>query len=320
MTVGNGGKETATDPRPGAGRWADDVIMELAGRQHGVVSRSQLLHAGVKSRSVSRLVRRRLLRSIHRGVYQVGPVVAPRMWEMAAVLACGGEAVVSHESAARLVSMPVGPRIVVAGAVDPVDVLVLGHDRGRRPGIRARRLAGLPADERTEIEGIPATTPARTILDLASVVAARRLEQLLAFALREGLARPEELVALLARHPRQAGTRVLRWLLRRDGPLALTRSEAEELFLAIIRSAGLPWPEANVRVLGFEVDFHWPGKRLIVEIDSLAHHGDTRAFERDRRRDAILVAAGYRVIRVTWKQLVRERDQTLARVAAALAV
>ena len=99
----------------------------------------------------------------------------------------------------------------------------------------------------------------------------------------------------------------------------MTRSEAERALLALIRRAGLPRPETNVRVLGHEVDALWRTRRLVVEVDGFGVHGTRAAFERDRRRDAALVAAGHRVIRVTWRQLAQEPELLVARLAAALA-
>ena len=112
---------------------------------------------------------------------------------------------------------------------------------------------------------------------------------------------------------------MLRRILEDDGPKAFTRSRAEELLLALIRRARLPVPELNARLLQYEVDFLWRGARLVAEVDGVAYHGSERAFVEDCRRDAELMAAGYRVLRVTRPDLTREPEATLVRLAQALA-
>lgn len=290
----------------------DDIIAPLAARQHGLVTRQQLLAAGISPDTIRSRVRARRLVSVHRGVYRVGPVVAPGSREIAAVLACGEGAVVSHHSAAALWERTPQPD----GA--PVDVSVPGANRGRRPGLRMHRVRSLPPDEVTTLDAIPITTPARTILDLAAVAPTRRVEQALARALRDALATPADVLGLIARHPRRPGAPLLRALLERDVGPAFTRSEAEERFLALVRKAGLPEPELNVIVGGHEVDFLWRRERLVVEVDGFEFHSSRDRFERDRRRDADLFGLGLRVVRVTWRQITKEPEATLVRVTRAL--
>jgi very-short-patch-repair endonuclease len=185
-----------------------------------------------------------------------------------------------------------------------------------RRGIRLHRVAQIPSDEIETKHGLPITSPARTILDLASCNDAD-LENILARAERLGLVTPDTLDATLARHPHARGTRLLRALL--SAGAALTRSEAERLFLALVRKAALQHPEVNANVEGIEVDFVWRNRRLVVEIDGFAYHSDRESFENDRRRDAILAAAGYRVIRFTWRQLTASPEVVLIRLSEALA-
>ncbi|HEX7117454.1 MAG TPA: DUF559 domain-containing protein [Longimicrobiales bacterium] len=289
------------------------VLGELAERQHGVVTRAQLLRAGVAARVVDHRVATGRLRPIHRGVYRAGPLVAPRALEMAAVLACGDGAVVSHRSASRLWEL-----LPATGVREPVDVTVRYRER-RRPGIRVHRVRALPPDEVTRFEGVPITTPARTLLDLAGVAGVRELERAAARAERRGLVDRAQARALLARYPRRQGTGALAALLDGGTPLALTRSEAEERFLGLVRKGQLRLPEANVVVDGYEVDFLWRTERLIVEVDGFAYHASPQAFERDRRRDAVLGARGFHVLRVTWKQMDREPEAVLVRLAQMLA-
>jgi very-short-patch-repair endonuclease len=134
---------------------------------------------------------------------------------------------------------------------------------------------------------------------------------------RQGLASEAEIRRAMARAGRRHGGAVLASLL--DGAtVAYTRSAAERRMLSLIRKAGLPEPETNARVGGFEVDFLWRSRRLVVEVDGYRFHSDRAAFENDRRRDAALVALGYRVVRVTWRHLCNEPIATVARLAAVL--
>jgi very-short-patch-repair endonuclease len=220
--------------------------------------------------------------------------------------------VVSHRSAAGLW------RLLPAAKGD-VEVTVAGRDCRSRPGIRVHRVSALDPRDIRKLGGTPITSPARTILDLAAVVRPRELEQTLAEAYARRLARRSELVSLLARRLSRPGTRALRALLD-DGTPALTRSQAEERLLALIRAAELPAPETNIRIRRHEVDFLWREQRLVVEVDGFAFHSSRSAFERDRRRDAELGTLGFRVMRVTWRQIVNGPEALIARLAKALAV
>jgi very-short-patch-repair endonuclease len=301
------GDSTVTPPR------TDHEIAALAARQHGLVTRAQLLGAGIAVHAVDRRVKDGRLQPLHRGVYRVGPVVARHAREMGAVLACGPGAVLSHRSAAALWEMLPRP-----SRSTPIEVILPRGDRGRRPGIRAHRFSGLPPGDSTTIAGIPITTPARTLLDLASVAGTRELERAVAQVERRELARPGELLSLVNRHRRRPGTPALLALLAPDARPAWTRSEAEERLLALIGKGQLPRPEANVRVEGYEVDFLWREARVVVEVDGFAFHSSEKRFENDRRRDAQLAAAGLRVMRVTWRQMEVEPEAVLVRLARTL--
>jgi very-short-patch-repair endonuclease len=199
-----------------------------------------------------------------------------------------------------------------------LDITVPGRDCRSRPGIRIHQVTALDRRDMRKLSGIPITTPARTLLDLAAFVTSRELEQALAEAQARRLVRRNDLTSLLARVGPRPGVPALRSLIETEGAPALTRSEAEERFLALIRAAELPAPEVNVRVGPHEVDFLWREQRLIVEIDGFAFHSSRASFERDRVRDARLTAEGFRVIRVTWRQLVDRPEALVARIAAAL--
>ncbi len=292
----------------------DDLIMSLAVEQHGLVTRQQLLRAGLKPHTVRARVRDKRFRPVQRGVYLVGPPVAPHVNEMAAVLACGPGAVLSHRSAAVLWEL-----IPPLGATAPIHIMVLAHDRGQRPGIKVHRTNRLDPSETTTKNRIPITTPARTVLDLAIELRSHELKRVLALVEREGLTTLAEISSLIARSPRRPGIGLLRGLVQGEASPSLTRSEAEERFLSLVRKAQLPRPEVNMGVAGYEVDFFWRAQRLVVEVDGFAFHSSRREFNRDRRRDSALSMKGLRVLRITWNQIVKEPEAVVALVAHNLA-
>jgi very-short-patch-repair endonuclease len=166
----------------------------------------------------------------------------------------------------------------------------------------------LPSDEIETMGGIPVTSVSRTILDLAGLVDRRRIERVMNEAEVQGLKGRLSLPQLLERYPRRRGSAVLRTLLR-EGTVAagVTRSRLERRFVSLVETHGLPRPRLNatIAIRGHfpMVDCLWERERLIVELDGRGSHGTARAFEADRERDRILLAAGWRVVRVTWRQL-----------------
>ncbi len=282
-------------------------IAAIAARQHAVVTTGQLVEAGLSASAIDRRLRSGRLTALHRGVYLAVPLQLPRTREMAAVLASGAGALLSHLSAVTLWGIPTG----TGATKQAVDVSVWRHNR-HRPSIRVHRLRQpLPGDEHALLDGIPITSPARTLLDVATVMSPRDLEAAVARAERAGLVTPEALAKLLARHRGHRGARALRTVLEAAGGPALTRSAAEERFLALVREAGLATPRVNSSVGRYEIDFLWPSAALAVEVDGYQYHSSRRSFERDRRRDAELLAAGIVVLRLSWRQIT---DQPLATV------
>lgn len=282
----------------------DRGVARLAARQHGVVTRGQLLDAGLGRHAIAHRLERGRLHAVHRGVYAVGHrAVSARGLRLAAVLAYGRGAALSHRSAAEVWGL-LDER---AGA--PVHVSSPAQRRPLR-GVIVHRATALEAVRR---DGILVTPPARTIVDLAATAASGDLER----AVEE--ARVRRLVSaddLLCRARGRRGAAALRALLA-DEP-SLTRSEAERRLLRLVAAAGLPRPQTNVRVAGCEVDALWPEARLVVEVDGFAFHASRAAFERDRDRDARLQARGFRVMRVTWRQLTARPEVLTARLGAAL--
>jgi very-short-patch-repair endonuclease len=291
------------------------AVERLARRQHGVITRAQLVSLGLEPRAIDRRVRAGKLRRLHRGVYLLGVVVPPLARELAAVLACGPGAFLSHRSAAGLWQLLPHP-----APSHSLSVTVSARDPGTKPGIVIHRVRMLPADETTTRHRIPVTTPARTLLDLATDASTRDLEQAVAEAHAKNRARRNRLLSLVDRHPRHRGAARLRALLHADHHPALTRSKAERRLLELIRAARLPHPDVNARVGDYVVDLLWRGARVVVEVDGLAYHSSARAFERDHRREVDLAAEGFQVIRVSRHQIVNEAEASLVRIAQALAL
>jgi very-short-patch-repair endonuclease len=252
------------------------------------------------------------LHRLHRGVYLVGhPVPPPFALETAALLCCGDRAVLSHGSAAALWGF--GAR----GSM--IDVTISGRERRNLAGVRVHCVRVLSMTEVRRRQALPLTSPARTLLDLAEERSLDELEQAVAEARRSSLVRDGELEAQVKRSPGRHGVKPLRALLKREGGPAFIRSEAERRLLALIRRARLPPPRCNALVAGHEVDFLWPTRKLVVEFDSWEFHRGRDAFEKDRRRDADLLLAGYHVLRITWRRLVEEPEAVIAQIATALA-
>jgi very-short-patch-repair endonuclease len=290
------------------------LLRELGTAQQGVVARAQLLARGLSVHAIDRLVRVRRLVVRHPGVYQIGPLPLPRAAEHVAILAGGGEARVSHGTAARHHGM-----LDAARHMNEVEVTMPRHRRRRLEGVRIHRAQDLRDDEVMQLHGIPVTTPARTLLDVAEVMTAREVEQAYAAALRMQHVTPDAMREMVNRHPAHRGAPLWRRILAQHDAPAFTRSRAEEKLLALTRSARLPRPELNVKILGHEVDFLWRNARVVAEVDGYAFHASPRSFVTDRRRDAELAAAGYRVLRFTWADLDKDRFATIVRLAQALA-
>jgi very-short-patch-repair endonuclease len=277
-------------------------ITALAERQHGVIAVAQLYSLGLSETQVGTRVAKGWLHRIHRGVYALGRARLTREgWWMAAVLACGEGAVLSHQSAGELwkIRRSRGP--------GPVEVTIPRARGARpRPGLIVHRIPTLLSSETTIQAGIPVTTPGRTLLDLAARLPRRQLERAIDEAERLGLCTEDDLDDVAEAHSGRAGAGALRTLLEehRAGSTA-TRNDFEERFLALSRRYRLPQPEVNVPLLDYVVDFLWPEARLVVEVDGRATHGTRRAFQEDRERDGRLTVVGYRVVRFTWWDITR---------------
>ncbi len=279
------------------------ALARLADRQHGVVGRRQLQELGIGEGTTRRWLRSGRLHPLHREAFAVGhPRVDQSGRWLAAVLACGEGALLSHGSAAALwgLARQRGSATDVTGR----------SGRQFRPGrdrIRLHR-ARLHDGVGTERAGIPVTTVARTLFDFAEVVDFRQLRRAWEEADRLHLLRLPAVERVCEQGYGRHALRPIRRLLAEARAPSYTRSPLENRFAEFFREhlADLPAPLTNVSILDHEVDAYWPPQRLVVEMDSWEFHGHRDAFESDRARDAAMQAAGYRVIRLTHRQLETE--------------
>jgi len=262
--------------------------------------------AGAAAHVIQHRIRIGRLHAVHQGVYAVGHRVLTQegRW-MAATLAAGPGAVISHRTAAALYGIR---------QFEGLEVTVKAY-KGR-PGMTVHT-SSLPQDEITVVDRIPVTTVSRTLLDLAAVLRPYQLEQAMNEVEIQGLTDVLSLDDLLIRYPRRKGIRAIKAILE-TGP-AITRSELEARFRVFVRRFGLPAPLVNVLVLDYECDFVWRRHHLIVELDGHRFHSTKAAFERDRARDRALQVAGWYVIRVTWRQLHEEPEALAADLRRMLA-
>jgi hypothetical protein len=255
------------------------------------------------------MVRAGWLHPVHRGVFAVGRRSLPRKgrW-MAAVLACQPDALLSHRSAAALHGL--------LRTTPSVIEVTVPTKRGRDiRGVRTRFARRLEPQDRTIVHGIPCTSVALTLLNIAAVTSRRQTERVCDEAEVQRLVDLQDLQQLLERARGRRGAATLRAVLTDHAVgTTLTRSALEELTLALCRHAGLPAPAVNADAAGasgrwYTVDFLWPRQRVVLETDGHAYHRTRSAIERDRRKEADLVTAGLRVLRSTWRQVERQPDQ-----------
>jgi Transcriptional regulator, AbiEi antitoxin len=258
----------------------DRRIARIARSAHGVVTRTQLLSAGISGRQVELRLHKGALILVHRGVYRVGhraPSLEARY--MAAVRACGNRAMLSGKAAARLLELFTGT---------PPDPEVTAPGARRVPGVRTRRSRGLDPRDLTTWRGIPVTTPARTMVDLAARIPLDPLARAFHEAGIKHGTTPDDVEAALGRRPNTPGAAALRGVIHGDVPVTL--SVLESRFLRLLREAGLPLPVTNRHAGEKRVDCRWVGLRLTVELDSYRYHRSRYAWEQDRLRECDLRA------------------------------
>jgi very-short-patch-repair endonuclease len=272
-------------------------IARIAGRQFGHVTRRQLLELDLPSQTIVRWLGNGRLTRVHTGVYAVGHAQhSPQALAMAAVLACGDDAVLSHDSAAALWGIrtwPAQPEVTAP------------HDR-RRPGIRGHRTATLTGKDIRRRSNIRVTSPSRTILDIAPRLTDPQLTRAVNELRLQQQLGATELQRLLA-----ASKRVRALVDPEQNP---TRSRKEDTFVTFCRRHGLPTPKTNVKLFGYERDAVFPAEKVIVEIDPWGTHNSYQSFEADRERDASAAEHGHLTIRVTEARLHNDPDREAARL------
>jgi REase_MTES_1575/AbiEi antitoxin C-terminal domain len=294
----------------------DAEIARIATGQEGIISIGQLRGAGLSRQAVSHRGKLSRLHRIHRGVYAVGHEAVDRKGRLlAAALACGPGAAISHLSAAALWGLR---------KVEPVVIdVIVPCEAGRKiDGIRARRCRYPTPDELAVFEGVPCTTPSRTLVDLAGVLSRGSLRRAVEQAAVLGMLDLATLDIAMTQAKGRRGIRMLETILvawrGENGRLPRLRSPLEGRIFPLLAEAGLPLPQCNVELTvdghRLQVDLLWPAERLVIETDGEKTHGTRAAFQRDRWRDQLLTAAGYRVARITWRQLENERGATIARI------
>jgi len=285
------------------------AIARIAGRQDNVITGDQLRAAGLGRGAIAHRLKAGTMQRLHTDVYLLGAAPpTPMARARAAVLACEPDAVASHRSAACLYGL-------LPDLGGDIDVTVVGRNPGRRSGIRRHRVARLGPQEVRTMRGLKVTSVARTICDLAATESARETEQAVQEALYREIVTVGALAAMLTPNPRRKGAPVIRALIRDP---RLTRSERERRLLKLIDAAQLPKPLTNAPLHGYKADLYWPRHGLVVEFDGWGAHGHRLAFESNRKRDQIMLAAGLRVLRVTDRQLEGEPIAIIARIAQAL--
>jgi very-short-patch-repair endonuclease len=295
-----GSKEKGRD---GGGRRSAEA-WRLATRQHGILTRKNLLELGYGPRSIEHRLRSGRLHPVYRGVYAVGrPEVSHEGRWMATVLACGRSALLSHRSAAALWGF-------AKEHADYVEISVRRQSQPRLSGLRAHRRPSLPAADVTARRGIPLTTPVRTFLDLVSVMGPRDLERAINEADKRDVVDADALRHALDERGGEPGVRPLRRILDKH-TFRLSDDELERLFRPLAADAGLPVPLTKQMVDGFEVDFFWPDLGLVVETDGWRYHRTPSAQARDALRFQTHTAAGFTPLRFSHYQVKYEPTHVL---------
>jgi hypothetical protein len=275
---------------------------DLARSQHWVLTRSDLLGLGFGQKAIKHRVATGRLHPVARGIYAVGRrELSPDGRWMAAVLACGDGAVLSHRSAAELWGVGYEQK-------GRVDVTVPRPGGLKRPGIKIHRRPNLQARSVTRWRGIPVTDPVQTLIDVAPELTEMRLERCVNQADVHDLVDPETLRASLGAHRGELGVKKLATLLDLH-TFRLSDSDLEVLFRPLALAAGLPLPLTKHMLLGFEADFLFPDLGLVVETDGLRYHRTPAQQARAAKRDQKHVAAGYRVLRFTHWQIAHAANE-----------
>jgi len=285
---------------------------DKASQQRGVITRKQLDLAGLSRRAIERRIRKGELVRVLRGVYRVGGAPRDHAQElMAAVLYAGTGCAVSGGAAARLHRFP---------RLGSKEIEVSSRRNLRRGGFGVRRMK-LGPREITQVQGLPVTTPLRTLVDLAESANEDDLRSVVDHLLREGIYSGQELAERLSRY-HSRGVATLRRILSGYARGGATESELEAKFLDRVREWDLPMPEKQRPEYADGVlrrlDFSWPSRKIVAEVDGYRFHSDPAAFERDRRRNNSLVAKGWRVLHVTDDALEHDQERLYSQLSSML--
>lgn len=285
------------------------AIAAIAGRQHGVVARRQLLASGLSAKAIRARIASGHLHRVNRGVYAVGHArLTPQGVLMAAVLACGPGAVVSHRTAADVHGLRIGGT--------SVEVSVASSGRRGPGGVLLHQPRHLDRCDCSVVDGIPVTTVARTLVDVAAVVSRRRLERAFDEAERREKIDISALAEVCARSNGRRGVATLRALIAERRVVPETKEELEHRFIELLRAAGIPLPSCNVLIEGVLVDAVWPAEQLVVELDSYGFHRTRAQLERDHESTVKLQLSGWRVVRLTWRMMNADLPATVTRLLA----
>lgn len=290
------------------GRTVERELDRLATRSHGIVTRAQLSAAGITRSEIDHRLRTGALVPVHRGVFRVGyRAPSTEADYLAAVWACGEGAVLCGPAAAYLLGL-------LADRRPPAEVMT--RTERRIPRIRTRRTRRLDALDVMTWRGIPVTTVARTLVDLAAVVRSGLLARACHEAGIHHRTTPADVEAVLRRRPTSPGAAKLRAIL--GGDERVTLSTLERRFLELLRETRLPLPETNRRAGGRRVDCRWPSQSLTIELDGYRFHNSRHAWEQDRRREREARARGDEFRRYTWGDVVEDPRFMLGELRALL--
>jgi predicted transcriptional regulator of viral defense system len=290
-------------------------LARIAGRQHGRVTLRQLEAIGIRGTSVKRRVASGRLVRVYPGVYAVGHVQQTRegCW-IAAVMACGRGAVLSHLDAAALWGIYENRRRTIH--------VTTTRSARTLPGIKVHRARKLDPADVTVKDGIPVTTVARTLIDLTDLLPSDRILRAMREAEYLKLLDLDTLIAAVERANGRKRLNELKKAIERHTPGQIVREELEHVFQELVHRGGLKQPLTNVKVRTrrrtYTVDCLWPDEGVAVELDGRAAHVRAAAFEEDRARDAALTAIGLRPLRFTWLRVTEEPDEVLAELNATL--
>jgi very-short-patch-repair endonuclease len=288
-------------------------VARIASGQRMLLTTEQLGECGLGRDAVAYRVASGRFQVVFQGVYFVGCGELPRLArEQAALLACGERSFISHRSAAFVWGMLKTPP-------EEVDVSVAGRNCWRRKGLRVHRIGGIDRRELRRYEGLWVSSPARAALEVAATGTRHELVDAIDAGLAERRFTPGDLKSVLARNRPCRGAGRLAEVLADDAAMAISRSRAEKALLRLIRDAGLPMPETNVKIGRFEADFVWREQKVIVELDSATYHSGPGVFQRDREKGLVFRGAGFDVLRPTRAHVVYEGTRVLVLLAQALA-